>query len=178
MTLTRWIALFRGINVGGKNILPMKALRALLEEIGCQEVKSYIQSGNVMFTHSLDNSASLSTLIAKAVLDGHGFEPKVLLLTVDEMSAIAKMNPFPKAEENPKSLSIFFMAKKPASAAIDDMNSIKSGTESFSLIGSAFFLHAPDGFGRSRLAAKVEKLLGVSATARNWRTVTKILELA
>ena len=175
--MTRWIALFRGINVGGNNMLPMKALRALLEEIGCEEVKTYIQSGNVIFSHSLDSSASLSTLIAKAVLDSHDFEPKVLLLTVAEMSEIANLNPFPQAEDNPTSLSVFFLAQEPISAAIDEMRKIKSKSESFSLIGSAFFLHAPDGSGRSKLAAKAEKLLGVCATARNWRTVTKILEL-
>jgi uncharacterized protein (DUF1697 family) len=176
--MTRWIALFRGINVGGNNILPMKALRTLLEEIGCKEVETYIQSGNVIFTHSLGNSASLSTRIGKAVFDGHGFEPKVLLLTFEEMSEIAKLNPFPEAEENPKSLHIYFLAEDPASAATDKMNEIKSDTEAFSLIGRVFFMHAPDGIGRSKLAAKAEKLLGVSATGRNWRTVTKILELA
>jgi len=176
--MTRWIALFRGINVGGNNILPMKALRTLLEEIGCKKVETYIQSGNVIFTHSLGNSASLSARIGKAVFDSHDFEPKVLLLTVDEMLDIAKLNPFPEAEDNPKSLHIYFLEKEPISAAIDKLNEIKSDTESFSLIGRAFFMHAPDGIGRSKLAAKAEKLLGVSATGRNWRTVTKILELA
>lgn len=178
MAITNWIALFRGINVGGNHILPMKDLRALLEKLGCEDVKTYIQSGNVVFTHSLDNAAPLATLIGKAVSDAHGFEPKVLLLTIAEFSDIVEMNPFPNAVENPKALSVFFLASEPVSAALDAMNDLKADTESFSLLGRAFFLHAPDGFGRSRLAAKVERLLGVSATARNWRTVTKILELA
>lgn len=176
--MTRWIALFRGINVGGNNILPMNALRTLLEEIGCKEVETYIQSGNVIFRHPLGNSASLSTRIGRAVFDGHGFEPKVLLLTFEEMLGVARLNPFPEAEENPNSLHIYFLEKEPACAAIDKMNEIKSDTESFSMIGRAFYMHAPDGIGRSKLAAKAEKLLGVSATGRNWRTVSKILELA
>ncbi len=160
------------------NILPMKSLRALLEETGCKDVETYIQSGNAIFTHSLGNSASLSTRIGKAALDAHGFEPRVLLLTFDEMSEIASMNPFPEAEDNPKSLHIYFLKEEPGSADIEKLNEIKSDTESFSLIGRAFFMHAPDGIGRSKLAAKAEKLLGVSATGRNWRTVSKILELA
>jgi len=176
--MTRWIALFRGINVGGNNILPMNALRTLLEEIGCKEVVTYIQSGNVIFRHPLGNSASLSTRIGSAAFDGHGFEPKVLLLTVDELLNVAELNPFPEADENPKSLHIYFLEEEPVCTAIDKMNEIKSDTESFSIIGRAFYMHAPDGIGRSKLAAKAEKLLGVSATGRNWRTVSKILELA
>jgi uncharacterized protein (DUF1697 family) len=178
MPLTTWIALFRGINVGGNRILPMNELKALLEDIGCKHVETYIQSGNVVLEHSRADANLLARLISKAVQDSHGFEPKVLLITIEELEKIVRSNPFPDAEDDPKSLHVNFLATEPASAAVDAMNDIKAASESFSLIGNAFFLHAPDGIGRSRLAAKAEKLLGVSATGRNWRTVMKVLAMA
>ena len=175
--MTTWIALFRGINVGGHHILPMKELKAVLEEMGCSEVETYIQSGNVVLKHPREDAIQLATLIGKAVQDSHDFEPKVLLLSPEALAEIVRSNPFPEAANDPKSLHVSFMATEPASAALDAMNDIKAKRESFSLIGRAFFLHAPDGIGRSKLAAKAEKLLGVSATGRNWRTVMKLMEM-
>ena len=176
--MTTWIALFRGINVGGNNILPMKELKILLEKIGCSDVETYIQSGNVVLTCSRGDATRLAGLISKAIQDRYDFEPKVLLLTIEKLAETVRSNPFPEAVDNPKSLHVFFLETQPRSADFNAMNDIKAKSESFSLIGEAFFLHAPDGVGRSRLAAKAEKLLGVSATGRNWRTVMKVLEMA
>jgi uncharacterized protein (DUF1697 family) len=178
MAMNTWIALFRGINVGGNNILPMKELRALLKGLACAEVETYIQSGNVVFGHSADDADQLTRSIGKAVLESHGFEPKVLLLTIEQLEEAVRSNPFTEAEAEPKTLSVFFLAEQPLSPAIDIMDDIKTDSEGFSLVDTTFYLHAPDGFGRSKLAAKAEKLLGVAATARNWRTVMKVLEMA
>lgn len=176
--MTIWVALFRGINVGGHNLLPMKGLTAALEEIGCTRVKTYIQSGNVVFRKSDSKAPQLAKLIGRTVFEKCGFEPKVLLLTVEELEKAAKLNPFPAAEADPKSLHLLFLAEKPVSFGNDPFDEIKTESESYSLKGSTFYLHAPDGIGRSKLAARAEKLLGVSATGRNWRTVSALLDLA
>ena len=176
--MTIWVALFRGINVGGHNLLPMKGLTVALEEIGCTNVKTYIQSGNVVFSKSDSKAPQLARLIGKTVFKKYGFEPKVLLLTVEELEKAAKLNPFPAAEADPKSLHLLFLAEKPVSFENDPFDEIKTESESYSLKASTFYLHAPDGIGRSKLAARAEKLLGVSATGRNWRTVSALLDLA
>jgi uncharacterized protein (DUF1697 family) len=176
--MTIWVALFRGVNVGGHNLLPMKDLTATLEEIGCTRVKTYIRSGNVVFSKADSKAPLLARLIEKTVFKRHGFEPKVLLLTVRALEKAVQLNPFPDAVADPKSLHFLFLAEKPLSPDYDSLNQIKSDSESYALKGGMFYLHAPDGIGRSKLAARAEKLLGVSATGRNWRTVSALLDLA
>lgn len=176
--MSTWIALLRGINVGGNNVLPMKDLAAVLEELGCTDVATHIQSGNVVFEKSRSDATTLSKCIADTVLKNHGFKPRTLVLTVDEIEKAVASNPFTDAEVNPKSLQIFFLSKIPTSPEFEMLDSIKSRSESFALIGKAFYFHAPDGIGRSKLAARAEKLLGVDATARNWRTVSKLIAMA
>ena len=176
--MTTWIMLFRGINVGGNNLLPMKDLVEELEEIGCTSVKTYIQSGNVIFSKPGSKAPQLTKLIGKTILNRHGFEPKIHLLTVRELEKAVTSNPFPDAEEEPKSLHLFFLSKKPKPLKSESFDKIKAGSENYFLNENMFYLHTPDGFGRSKLAAKTEKLLGVDVTARNWRTVLKLLELA
>ena len=93
-----YIALFRGINVGGNNILPMKDLAALLEKLGAQDVKTYIQSGNVVFRYKAKNTPQLSAGIRAAIKESHEFEPMVLLLDLAELEQAIASNPFPEAE--------------------------------------------------------------------------------
>lgn len=176
--MSTWVALLRGINVGGNNLLPMKNLAALLEGLGCANVETYIQSGNVIFESSRGDAMRLSNRIADTVLKHHGFKPRTLVLTADEFEKAVASNPFPDAEVNPKSLHISFLSEKPSSPELAMLDNIKSGNESYALIEKVFYLHAPDGIGRSKLAARVEKLLGVDVTGRNWRTVSKLLEMA
>lgn len=175
--MTVWVVLLRGINVGGRNRLPMKDLTAALEAIGCANVKTYIQSGNAVFSKPGRKAPELARLVADTIAERHGLAPAVILLTARELENAVRANPFPTAESDPKSLHVSFLAEEPTSPNCDDLNEIKSESESFALRGSTFYLHAPDGIGRSKLAARAEKLLGVSATARNWRTVTTLLEL-
>jgi len=176
--MTTWIAFFRGINVGGRNILPMKELQGLLSEIGCVDVVTYIQSGNVVFRHKGGQASNLSKKIRQAVLDRFHFEPHVLLMSVKDLRSALLANPFPAAADNPKTLHLYFLYSAPTDADIDGLEKIKSISENFELIEQVFYLHAPDGIGRSKLAARAEKLLGVPATGRNWRTAQKVLELA
>ena len=172
------IALFRGINVGGKNVLPMKDLRSALEDIGARNVQTYIQSGNAVFRTDETDVQLLADRIRTLIGERHGFEPHVLVLTLQEMEDSVGSNPFPEAESEPKTLHFLFLDCAPEDPDPDGLESIKGELERFYLKGRTFYLHAPEGLGRSRLAARAERLLGVPATARNWRTVRKVLTLA
>ncbi len=176
--MNKWIALFRGINVGGNHILPMADLRAGLESLGLREAKTYIQSGNAVFRSRDEDGVALSGKIADWIEENYHFRPRILILPGDALRRIAAANPFPAGEENPKNLHLYFLAAPAKSADLKAMDALKSDTENYLLTDTAFYLHAPDGVGRSKLATQVERLLGVPATARNWRTISRILELA
>jgi uncharacterized protein (DUF1697 family) len=173
-----YIALFRGINVGGSNILPMRELVAVLENAGAQNVKTYIQSGNAVFQSEETDASLLSNTISAAIKESHGFEPQVLLLGLEDVERAVASNPFPEAESEPKTLQVLFLASVPRDPDLDALENIKSDSEQFVLEDNVFYLHAPDGIGRSKLAASAERLLGVSMTGRNWRTVRKVVEMA
>ncbi len=108
-----YIALFRGLNVGGKNILPMKELVAILESLGSHSVKTYIQSGNAIFRNKVESASRLSNRIKAAIKEKHGFEPYVFLLDLVEMEKAIASNPFPEAESKPKTLHLYFLASAP-----------------------------------------------------------------
>jgi uncharacterized protein (DUF1697 family) len=176
--MNTYIALFRGINVGGSNILPMKLLIVMLKSLGCQNVTTYIQSGNAVFRHEENNAPLLTGKIAAAVNESHGFEPHVILLTADNLKKVMASNPFPDAETDPSKLHLFFLASVPETPDLDVIESIRAKSERFVLKGDIAYLHAPDGIGRSKLAARMERALGVAGTGRNWRSVCRILEMA
>ena len=173
-----YITLFRGINVGGNNILPMRDLRTLLANMGAQSVKTYIQSGNAVFRHEGKSVSQLSSRIRATIKENHGFEPRVLLLDLLDMEKAIASNPFPEAESEPKTLHLYFLASVPQNLDLKMLDDLKQGNEQFKLMDNVFYLHAPDGIGRSKLAERVEKALGVAATARNWRTVCKVMAMA
>src|SRR5215211_4331399 len=173
-----YVALFRGINVGGKNVLPMRDLITLLEDLGSRNVKTYIQSGNAVFQHEQRDASLLSNKIAAAIKQSHGFEPRVLLLGLEEIERAVESNPFPEAESEPKTLHVHFLASMPKNPDLVALESIKGDSERFALKDRVFYLHAPEGIGRSKLAANTEKLLGVAITGRNWRTVCKVMAMA
>jgi uncharacterized protein (DUF1697 family) len=172
-----YVALFRGINIVRNNRLPMPALKRLLEQNGCVDVQTYIQSGNVIFRSAASDVSRLAKQLTAAVSKSHGFEPHVLVLTPREIASAVAGNPFPEADDNPPSVHLFFLAERPQKPDLKSMEAIKTSTERFALKGKVFYLHTPDGFGRSKLATRAERLLGVDATARNWRTATTLLEM-
>ena len=174
--MATWIALFRGINVGGKNILPMAELRAELEGLGLENVATYIQSGNVVFRSGARSAAKLQARIVDTVEVSHGFRAPVLVISAKELERALRRNPFPKVTEG-KSLHLGFLFTKPKRPDLDAVASLATPTEEFRLVDRVFYLHAPDGVGRSKLAARVEKLLGVEVTARNLRTARKLVEM-
>jgi uncharacterized protein (DUF1697 family) len=173
-----YIALLRGINVGGKNSLPMKELVAILEDLGARNIKTYIQSGNAAFQSSKENVANLSERIGTEINKRSGFQPHVLILGLSEIEKAITGNPFPEAEAEPISLHLGFLACTPENPDLQKLADLKKESEHFLLQGNVFYLHAPEGVGQSKLAANIEKLLGVPMTDRNWKSVCKIREMA
>ncbi len=171
-----YVALIRGINVGGRNSLPMKELVAVLQDIGCSNVETYIQSGNVVFQ---SNSAAerLTEEIATGIFRHRGFRPHVLVLEQAEFERAIDNNPFPEGESDPKALHLGFLDSVPSNPDLQGLQAVRAPSERFELIGRVFYLFAPDGVGRSKLAAKSEKALGVPMTDRNWKTVGRIMSM-
>ena len=162
--------------MGGKRILPMKYLANLFEELGCDNVRTYIQSGNVVFQRKAKPTARFVKDICARILQSYGFEPKIMLLEAGELRRAIEGNPF--NVEDGKTLHLFFLGALPDKPDLAVLKKIKTKSEAFKLIKKVFYLYTPDGVGRSKLAAKVEKGLGVAVTARNWNTVNKLAVMA
>lgn len=171
-----WIVLLRGINVGGHGVLPMKRLVELMEKAGCTDVRTYIQSGNAVCKSKIAVADVLAKKIGKAILAGQGFEPKVMVLSLADFEAAIAANPYPV--DNHKALHVWFLAANPTPDDIARLEPIKHATEQYTFASKACFFYAPVAFGTSKIAATFEKVVEVAATARNWRTVMALRELA
>lgn len=165
------IMLFRGVNVGGRNILPMKELKSLLEKKGFENVKTYIQSGNVL----LDAHDKPDDSVRLAIQSKYGFNPDIMIFELSDFEMLVGQNPF--SPDIGKAVHFFFCEGEP-NPDWEKLEQLASPTERFELIGNVFYLYAPDGIGRSKLAGRAEALLGVSATARNLNTVSRIIAIA
>lgn len=176
--MTRWVAFLRGINVGGNNVVPMQKLVLDLEAMKLKNIRTYIQSGNVVFDAEAKNATALARSIGERIEQRYRFRPEVLVLSLNDLQRATNQNPFPDAVANPKSLHFFFLDRPAVKANIKALDAAKAATESYVLTDRVLYLHAPDGVGRSKLASAAEKHLGVTATARNYRTVEKVLALA
>jgi len=155
----------------------MKALKVLLEELGLANVQTYIQSGNVVFQSEETDRARLAQRITTAIANNFGFAPQVFLLDLKSLQDAMAANPFPEGEAEPKSLDLFFLDGIPTNPNLDALEAVRAENERFALIGQVFYLHAPDGIGRSKLAERVGRGWDVSITARNWRTVSTLLAM-
>ena len=171
--MTKFIVLLRGINVGGCNKLPMQDLREILESLGYEAVQTYIQSGNVVLSARTVPDAGV---ISAAIDKQFGFSPRVLVIQGDRFEAIADANPYKDEGLDGKFVHVWYLSGK-ASADVEGIEVRKSPREKYTLADSAFYLCAPDGIGRSKLANDVEKILGVEGTGRNWNTVRRLLEM-
>ncbi len=177
--MTTWIALLRGVNVGGRNKLLMADLASELHKIGLLEVKTYIQSGNVVFSTPPQDGATLAKEIGEAIQTKWRFRPHVIVLSKDDFEKAARANPFQEAQDEAdgKTLHLFFLDQTPASIDRAALDAVKTPSESWHYAGRTFYFHAPDGFHASRLGAKAERILAANVTVRNWRTVSKLLEM-
>jgi uncharacterized protein (DUF1697 family) len=167
-----YIALIRGINVGGKNKVNMKELIKLMEADGFQHIQTYIQSGNVVFQSEKTPQEAIENLIQK----GFGFRPSVFILSGSELKQAAKNNPYPGEEG--KAVHFFFCDQQPKNVDFDFLESLRVESENYELIDKVFYLCAPDGIGRSKLAEKMGRAFkGVTMTARNLNTINKLLDM-
>ena len=169
-----WVALLRGINVVGRRTLLMKDLAAIFERGGFESVRTYIQSGNVVFESARGSARTLAAEIGELILKKSGFRPHVIVLSVAELERAVRGNPFPQADADHRSLHLFFLSARPARPDLDSLARLKAGREAFELKGAVFYLYTPHGFPQCALHDKVERFLGVAATARNWRTARQL----
>ncbi len=174
-----YIALLRGINVGGKNRLPMKELVALFVEAGCKDVRTYIQSGNVLFRAGETVGDEIASVISASILDRFGYQVPVIVRTARELQEVVRANPFVQAGAETDKLHFMFLADLPASELVDALDSDRSPGDEFAVLGREIYLHCPNGVARSKLTnSYFDSRLSTTSTSRNWRTVGKLLELA
>lgn len=174
--MTVWIGLLRAVNVGGHNILPMADLRAALATAGLAGVKTYVQSGNLVFRSDRPRH-ELGPLIADTIHAGFGFRPPVLILSVDEMERARDGHPFAQAKTEPATLHVFFMERPLPEATGAFLKSLAAPGEDYAFRGKTLWLYLPTGIGRSKLAQRV-MALPLDITGRNLRTVAALVDLA
>ena len=173
------IALLRGINVGGKNKLPMASLVPLFVEAGCRQVRTYIQSGNVLFLCSDAVAKKLPDQVSAAIKKSFGLGVPVILRSLAELSHAAQNNPYLKDQVDPKQLQLMCLADKPSAKQIAALDARRSPPDSFVVQGRDIYLNLPNGAARSKLSnAYFDSKLQTVSTARNWNTVLKLMELA
>lgn len=176
-----WVVLLRGVNVGGKNSVEMKKLRELIEEQGFSAAQTYIQSGNIILTSDMTKAQDVADAVAGIVEKGFGFRPNAIALDSSEMMETVAGSPYPTAfppRPGVKPVHVYFMAHAPEAPDLEGLKKLAADGEEFTHCGTVFYLYAPNGIGRSKLAAAVEKRLGEPATARNLPTVMKLAEMA
>jgi uncharacterized protein (DUF1697 family) len=169
---SRWIALLRAVNLGPRNKVPMAELRRLFEEAGAEEVRTWIQSGNVVFAQTKPDAAKLEAAIEREL----GVKTVLVLRSAQQMRKLARSHPF---GSDTSSSHVAFFVEKPSAAALREVARLDIGDNKYEMIGSDVALYYPTGFqGATLTTAKLEKILGIPGTARNWRTVEKLTELA
>jgi uncharacterized protein (DUF1697 family) len=172
------VALLRGINLGAKNRISMAELKSVLSAMGLEDVTTYLQSGNVVFRSS-GATRRTAGAIERQIAKAFGLDVAVLLRTSAMLHKIAHGNPFLANESNPVKLHVVFLTDKPAAKAKAKLDPERSPPDRFALRGREIYLHLPKGSARSKLTLDYfERQLGVRATARNWKTVTRLVELA
>ena len=171
----RWVALLRAVNLGGENKVPMAQLRTLLEEEGYADVRTYIASGNVLLDGPR-SAATLSAELERLIAHAFGVTTTVMLRRPRELAATVAAHPF---GPDPAETHVAFLAARPTKAAVARLEAVDPGADLAALAGAELYLRLPRGVHGSRLSgARIEKLLGVPATLRNWRTVVALAELA
>jgi uncharacterized protein (DUF1697 family) len=176
--MARLIVLLRGVNLAGRNRVAMAELREGLEESGFEDVSTYVQSGNVVLS-SKASPKRVRTDVERLIADRFGLDIKVVVRTRAELAAVVQRNPLGKVAKNPKLYQVTFLERAPGAEVVRKLEAAATGKERVAHTGCELYAWHPDGVGRSRLAALMSgKGLGVTATARNWTTVTKLLAIA
>ncbi len=172
---TAQAALLRGVNMGGHKAVAMADLRAWAEKLGLRDVRTLLQSGNLVFRGGTLKGAALESKLEAAAIRGLALETTFHVRTADELEAIVAHNPFPDAaKRDPARLVVVFLKAAPAAAAVGALVAANPGREQLEANGRHLYVVYPDGQGTSKLPALIDRLLKARGTARNWNTVLKL----
>jgi uncharacterized protein (DUF1697 family) len=176
--VTTYLALLRGINVGGHAAVSMADLRATFVDMGYDDARTYIQTGNVLFS-TTGSAAALQSAVEEALETRFGLSITVMLRTRAQLAAVVGANPLATGGRDPAKLHVTFLASKPPSSRLSSLDAAPSGPDELEVVGREVYLHCPDGYGRTKLTNTFfERTLGVPATTRNWKSVTTLAQLA
>jgi len=178
--MAQHVAFLRAVNVGGNTIVPMAALRDLFGELGFNNARTLLQSGNVVFDAGRASPATVAKKIEGALAKRFAKDIRVILRTPDALRGVVARNPFPAAaRDDPGHLLVTFLAEAPAAAAVKALAGWKHATEPHKVDGRELYTHYRSGAGTSKFAGPtIEKTLGTTGTARNWNTINKLIALA
>lgn len=173
--MKEYVSLLRGINVGSQKRVNMDTLKKIYTEIGLQNVRTYVQSGNIIFSTDAENFGSKER-IERGIKKTTGFDVQVFIRTRDQLAELLVRSPFKGKDET--KLHVTFLSQKPAGVPMAELNAAKIGAEEFSLSGQEIYLFCPNGYGVTKLSNSFfERKLKVSATTRNWKTVNTLLTM-
>jgi len=176
--VARLVVLLRGINIGSRNRIAMPALREALDEAGYEDVRTYVQSGNVVLSSGA-SAKQAARDVERLIADRFGLEIAVVARTRNELAKVVDRNPLARVAKDPKRYQVSFLEAKPTAKVVRELEEVAAVKEKVVSIGREIYAWHPDGVARSKLWARLAgKDLGTTATARNWTTVTKLLELA
>ncbi len=174
-----YIAMLRGINVSGHKTIKMEDLRSLCSDLGFRNVETYVQSGNIVFQTSIENSAALTKCIGEAILHSFGFDAPVIVRTSKEMRNVIANNPFLKEKDIDSSkLHVTFLSETAQKSSLKKLETLSTGPDRFYAALQEIYLYCPGGYGKTKLSnSAIEKALSVRATTRNWKTTNTLFEM-
>jgi uncharacterized protein (DUF1697 family) len=174
-----YVALLRGINLGGRNRVPMRDLADLFTAAGCRNVRTHIQSGNVVLQAAPPLADRIPELIGKSMLGRFGFSVPIVMRTRGELDEIVRRSPFVPSGADPEKLHVVFLATRPSRGAVASIDAHRSPPDEFVVRDREVYLLCPQGYGRTKLTNEYfDRTLATTSTTRNWRTVITLLELA
>lgn len=180
MSGSTYISLLRGINVGGHNMIRMDRLRQSFQALGLENVKTYIQSGNVIFKAPKKSAEICARRIQERILKDFGFSVSVMVVSSEEVGRVIKNNPFLKEKAfDASKLHVTFLSQVPTKSGLKALEALPAKPDQFRHSGKALYVHCPNGYGKTKLSNNtLEKVLSVSATTRHWRTVNTLYEMS
>jgi uncharacterized protein (DUF1697 family) len=178
--MNTYVAILRGINVGGKRMIKMDALKQLFANLGFSNVETYIQSGNVFFQCKKTSEEKLAATIAKEIEKIFAFDAPTIVKNVDELKQIIAKNPFVKdSKKQADFFHVTFLATTPAKANVDSIAKLNFADDAFAIIDKAVYLYCPNSYSNSKLTnGFFENKLKVIATTRNWKTCNELVSIA
>ena len=178
--MTTLISMLRGINVGGQKRLRMDTLRVIYEDLGLMNIRTYVQSGNVIFDSTHQDRAGVVSLIEAQIKQSCGYQVEVFIRQAEELQRILSENPFLKGRNvDPNKLHVTFYYRAPSETELSKLTTPAGTTDEFALTEMAVYLYCPNGYGKTKLSnSYFERRLGIPVTTRNWNTVNALYKMA